>query len=603
MRTEPTFLGVVRKVVGARVWVELTRDLGSSPIIDGRVYHLGQVGSFVRFPLGYLNLYGIVSQVTAHIEVEDEETPMAPIRGQRFIDVQLVGESYARECFERGVSVFPTLEDEAHMVTHEDLALIYGDQRRASCVTVGHHAVSESLPAFIDLDKLVSRHCAIVGSTGSGKSNTVAQVLKSLTAGGFPSARVVIIDPHGEYETALKDRARVFRINDPTWPLIIPYWALSFDELAWFLVDRKTGTETQQDGVLRTEIRERKTKVSSELKAGQVDRTRVTSDSPIPFDLCDLWYQLDRAERITYEDQNRTQEALVKEGDAEKLIPADFKPPGPGSSPPFKPLPAQGAMPMLQYTRKILARLRDPRYDLILKPGPYDGIKKDLDSLVSEWVDHEQPLTILDLGGVPFEVIDVAVGGLTRLLFDAMFWGRDVEGTGRQRPLLLVFEEAHSYLPKGERQFIQGYALRAVQRIFKEGRKYGIGAILVSQRPSELDESLLSQCGTFFALRLTNSTDHAHVRSVVSDSMAGLTDLVPVLRTGEALILGEGVQLPSRARITEVSPRPKSADPEIASCWRNDRKEDVPHDQIVTAWRQQQAMRLSGNKINSKKEE
>ena len=454
--------------------------------------------------------------------------------------------------------------------------------------------MSESIPALVDLDKLVSRHCAIVGSTGTGKSNTVAQVIKAITSGNFPRARAIIIDPHSEYEAALKDKARVYRINDSDWPLIIPYWALTFDELGWFLVDRKSGTETQQDGVLRTNIRNRKASNCNQLKAGYIDEARVTADSPIPFDIRDLWYQLDRAERVTYQDSNRTQEALIKEGDASTLTPAEFPPPGLGSSAPFKPQVAQGSVPMLNYTRKILARLYDPNYDFILKAGQYDGITKDLDSLVSDWIDHDKPITILDLGGVPFEVMDVAVGGLTRLIFDAMFWGRDVSGTGRQRPLLIVFEEAHGYLPKVERQFVQGFALRSVQRIFKEGRKYGIGAVLVSQRPSELDDSLLSQCGTVFGLRLTNNIDQGQVKSTISDSMASLADLLPVLRTGETLILGEAVQLPSRVRVSEVSPRPKSADPEVSACWQADKKETVPYDQIVTAWRERKPLK-NGN--------
>jgi len=141
-------------------------------------------------------------------------------------------------------------------------------------------------------------------------------------------------------------------------------------------------------------------------------------------------------------------------------------------------------------------------------------------------------VTVLDLGGVPSEVTDLVVGVLTRILFEGMFWGRDIPGVGKQRPLLIVFEEAHSYLPKdGSSQFVAGYAARSVRRILKEGRKYGVGAIVVSQRPSELDETILSQCGTFFSLRLTNSGDQGRVKATVPDALAGLIDLLPALDT------------------------------------------------------------------------
>ena len=239
------------------------------------------------------------------------------------------------------------------------------------------------------------------------------------------------------------------------------------------------------------------------------------------------------------------------------------------------------------YLNKVLGRLKDRRFDFLLAPGQYDGKTKDLHDLLAEWIDHEHAITVLDLAGIPFEVIDLVVGVLTRILFEGMFWGRDLPGIGKQRPLLMVFEEAHSYLPRGEARFIAGYARRAVQRVFKEGRKYGVGAVVVSQRPSELDETVLSQCGTFFALRLSNSDDQGRIRSTVPDALAGLIDLVPALRTGEALVLGEAMQIPSRIRLPLVEPRPKSDDPDVAKRWSEPREQNPPYDKAVTGWRRQ----------------
>ena len=585
MKSEVTFLGLVQRVVGAKVYMEVSSDIPSaSPIVNGRVHRLGQVGSFVRIPLGFLNLYGVVSMVGASeassSEIDEERLP----RGQRWIEVQLVGESYAKEAFQRGVSVFPTLDDEVHIVTEADLQLIYATSGPAM-IEIGSHSASESLKAAIDLDKIVTRHAAIVGSTGSGKSNTVAGFLKALTSGPFPNAQVVVIDPHGEYGAALIDRARVFSIGSSDHALLVPYWALSFDELAWFLVDRKTTSESLQDSILRDALFAAKREKVGSLSAGKVAQDDITVDSPVPFSVRELWYFLDRKERVTFEDMGRSKEAIVKEGDAATLAPAQFKPPGAGSSPPFKP---QFSLGMGGYLNRILGRLRDRRFDFLLCPGEYDGVNKDLHDLLTDWMDHEHAITVLDLGGVPPEVTDLIVGVLTRILFEGMFWGRDLPGIGRQRPLLIVYEEAHAYLPRGgTTQFVAGYASRAVRRVFKEGRKYGVGAIVVSQRPSELDESILSQCGTFIALRLSNSDDQGRVKSAIPDSLSGLIDLLPALRTGEALVVGEAIQIPSRVRLPLIEPRPKSDDPEVSARWTAARESSPDYAKAVTGWRQQ----------------
>lgn len=585
MKTDVTFLGVIQRVVGGKVSVEVSPDIPSaSPIIHGRVHRLGQIGSFVRIPLGFLNLYGIVSMVGASEISLPEVTDPTLQRGQRWIEVQLIGEAYEGSTFERGVSIFPTLDDEVHLVTEQDLQIIYATEN-TNMVEIGRYSASESLPAKVDLDKIVTRHAAIIGSTGSGKSNAVAGFLKTLTDGTYPSANVVVIDPHGEYSAALQGHARVFSIGDAVNPFFIPYWALAFDELAWFLVDRRTSTETLQDTALRDKITEEKRGNCNTLRAGPILPEDISVDAPVPFSLKNIWYYFDRKERATYSDMARTDEVLISEGNAATLTSAQFQAPGVGSSPPFRPLQS---LNLGTYMAKILGRINDHRFDFLLSPGDYDGTNKDLNDLLSEWIGHEHEITVLDLEGVPAEITDLVVGVLTRILFEGMFWGRDLSGTGRQRPLLLIFEEAHSYLPRGgSGQFVTGYAAREVRRIFKEGRKYGVGAIVVSQRPSELDETILSQCGTFFALRLSNPDDQSRVRSTLPDAMGGIIDLLPVLRTGEALVLGEAIQIPSRVRMPLIEPRPKSDDPDVAQQWAQSRAPDVDYASAVTAWRRQ----------------
>jgi uncharacterized protein len=576
-------------VSGSTVRVEISPEIPSaSPIIDGRVYRLGQVGSFVRLPLGFLSLYGVISQVGA-TEARSDPLSLSELRGERSLEVQLVGEAYAAGAFERGVSAFPTIDDEVHVVTEDDLRVIYGTSS-PSMVPLGTHSASESLIAALDIDKLVTRHAAVLGSTGSGKSNTVANLLKSLTSGGFPAARVVVIDPHGEYGVAFEGISRVFRIGDAQHPLYVPFWALSFDELAWFLIGRTGASETAPELALRDRILQRKRDASAQLSAGSVSADDILPDSPVPFDLNELWYELERAERATYADMDRVQEELVDEGDARAWVPPRFKLPGAGSSPPFARKAEQTVPGIAPILGKIAARGRDSRFDFLLRPGEYDGVRKDVDHLVASWLNHDKPITVLDLGGVPYEVVDLVVGVLTRLLYETQFWGRDLRGLGRQRPILLVFEEAHSYLPRGEgSRFIPGYAGQAVRRVFKEGRKYGIGGIVVSQRPVELDETVLSQCGTFVALRLSNPDDQGRVRSLAPDALGGVLDLLPVLRTGEALILGEAMQIPSRVRVALVEPRPDSRDPRVAARWRQPIPSGPEYGRAVTAWRAQRS--------------
>lgn len=591
MRNDSTFLGLVRRVIGSRVLVELSQDIPSAnPIIEGRLYRLGQVGSFVRLPLGFLNVYGIVSMVGASEVMTSQQGPAdytLPV-GQRWMEVELVGEAYGRGTFQRGMSMFPTLDDEVHVVTEGDLAVIYSSLKAAP-VRIGTHASSENLDAIIDVERVVTRHAAIVGSTGSGKSNTVAGLLKALGSAGYPSARVVVIDTHSEYGSAFKGFSRVFRIGSAVDPLYIPFWVMSFDELAWFFIDRRGATESVQDSAFREKVSEMRRLATASLAAGAVSPTEITVDSPVPFDIRQLWYDFDFQERATFRTNAcvRGEEELVVRGDAASLRPARFRPASLG---PVAPFLNKAKIGILSQMNRLHARLKDRRFEFMCSPGPYDGSTRDINSLVSGWLNHPYPLTVFDLGGLPFEVTDLVVGMLTRIIFEIAFWGRDLAGVGRQAPVLMVFEEAHAYLPRGESRFVQGFARRAVQRVFKEGRKYGVGAIVVSQRPSELDETILSQCGTFFALRLTNAEDQGRVKAVVPDALSGLIDLLPALRTGEGVILGEAVPLPCRVRLPLVEPRPRSDDPPVGENWRGERASSPEYAKAVTGWRTQEQL-------------
>jgi DNA helicase HerA-like ATPase len=592
MKTDLTFLGVVRKVVGNKVFVEISDQIPSSnPIINGKIYRLGQIGSFVKIPLGFHYVYGIISMVGSNEISNDKDQESILMKGQRWIEISLFGESYANQNFQRGISNYPTIEDEVHIVTENDLAIIYDTDKR-SMIEIGHHASSENLPATVDIDKIVNRHCAILGSTGSGKSNTVATILRSLINNSFSNARIIIIDPHGEYSTVFQEKAKIFSVNSNNL-LKIPYWVLSFDELGSILVDRKSASASQPDIVLRDKIFEEKKENCQKLKSGKIDPSEITADSPIPFNLKQLWYDLFVFEHATlYEKDDFTKISYKKDlsgneikGNVLKVIPPEFLPPNPGSAAPHK---TQRGCGLSSYLTKIMGRLRDKRYDFLFNVDEYNGSTKDLHDLLVDWVGHDKPITIFDLSGIPFEIMDLIVGTISRIIFEGMFWGRDIDGMGRQRPILFIFEEAHAYLPRStSQQFVTGYSNIAVRRIFKEGRKYGIGSIIVSQRPSDLDPTILSQCGTFISLRLTNGQDQATIKSAVPDALSTIIDLLSTLRTGEAIIVGEGVQMPCRVRFALIEPRPKSNDPEVAKCWSAKCSQDVEYNKAVTGWRAQ----------------
>jgi DNA helicase HerA-like ATPase len=236
------------------------------------------------------------------------------------------------------------------------------------------------------------------------------------------------------------------------------------------------------------------------------------------------------------------------------------------------------------------SRLLDSQYSFLLKPGPWtpdkDGkIEKDLDQLLADWLGHDQPITILDLSGMPSSRLSLLLGSILDILFESSIWGKNLNTGMRNRPLLVVLEEAHRYLSKKE----DGLAKQMVQRIAKEGRKFGIGAMVVSQRPSEIDETILSQCGTIIALRINNATDRGIVKSAMSEGLAGIIDSLPVLRTGEAIIVGESAKLPTRCRISLLPPNryPNSRDPAVTTSWTQDRTPEN-YEALVSAWRNQE---------------
>lgn len=608
MPSSPTNLGTVQDVQGATISIALDPSTVSGlAFVDGHGYRIGQIGSFVRISIGFTDLFGIVSQVGAGA-VPNALAKIEPY-GNRWLKVQLIGEGQRSGDFKRGISQYPTIGDEVHLVSEQDLTRIYGRPGAQNYVRVGSLASTDSIPALIDIDRLVTRHSAVVGTTGAGKSTTVASLLASLSdPGRYPSARIIILDIHGEYHAALQDRATVFRVNPDESraekPLFVPYWAMSFDEL--LLVTPFRGVGDADRAALVEKVKELKLASLKATAREGVTTDTVTVDTPVPFSIHRLWYDLHRSAFSTHSapaaNQSLTTEAIVTTPDGQPIL-GDIMEVIP---PKYRPITHGGADRVylsaapLNIRRQIIATqslLRDTRYDFMFRPGQWcprpdmDNLDaqpdKDLDALLASWVGGDNPITILDLSGVPVSILTDLVGVLLRLLFDALFWARFLPEGGRTRPLLFVLEEAHAYLNSGN----ESAASSAARRIVKEGRKYGLGAMIVSQRPSEIDPTILSQCGTLFAMRLANSTDRGHVTGTVSDNLDGLFDMLPALRTGEAIIVGEAVHLPLRALIDAPTKNrrpdsndPKVFDPSLEGGWNRPRQTEN-YARVLEKWR------------------
>ena len=583
---DPTFLGKVAAVSGAALNVHLAQSVASGlSIIRGRTYKIGQVGSFVRVPQGYHDLSGVVSEVGANAVPENVDPG---VDTGRWMMVELVGE-ITGGTFERGVSQYPNIGDGVHLAVEEHLRRIY-DIRDQGHVTVGTLSSAESILAKIALNELVTRHSAVVGSTGSGKSTTVASLLRAVTKpveekNPYPSARVLMLDIHGEYSDPLADVAQVFSVEplEGESRLFIPYWALDTGDLLDFLAG---GLEENRETAFTDKIFELKSASHESQNFPGVDGASITVDTPLPFSLKKLWFDLIDFEVRTFEGKDRDQLTRQRPGDAETLSPPEYKKHGMGAAGPFLNPAARG---ILRPLNLLKSRLLDRRYDFLLHPGPWEpdlGGKpeKDLDALLRGWLGGEKPITILDLSGVPSSVLERLVGSILRVVYEALFWSREKTEGGIERPLLVVMEEAHRYLSEKSGRL----ASEMVQRIVKEGRKYGVGAMIVSQRPSEVNETILSQCGTFFALRLSNPADRARVKGTLPDGLAGLLDVLPILRTGEAVVTGEAAKLPMRCRVTLPASefRPRSEDPAVSAKWRLQRREEG-YQRVVASWRAQ----------------
>lgn len=538
-------------------------------------------------------------------ELIDITKPIPPDADQRLMEVELFAEGMwngtdKKLRFVRGVTTYPLPRQSVHLLTREETTQIYsaaeGQQNYGEyspLVPFAHYVGADNAVCRANVDKMLGMHCAVLGSTGSGKSGAVAALLHSMLdhtpeLGAVCHPRILIIDPHGEYGHAFKERAIVYRAYDPLGneetagsPISLPYWLMSADEFRTLVIGKTEQEATSQNNIVYKAIT-----YARMVAANLVDPSPTSHGGAAPADGLD-------------HDAPRPKEGVTPE----QLIEFDHDKPRPFSLQEFynhifylqaarvqgAALQSVTASDFATKFKSILDKLsvlrRDPRIRFMMRE--WNDESSSLEHIIAQLVGQiqgdesvDQDIRILDISGLPNEVAGPLAAMLARLLFQYKVYQTIDER--RRDPVVLVCEEAHRYVPdRGEAEYAA--AQTAIRRIAREGRKYGIGLMLVSQRPADVESTVISQCGTWLVLRLTNAADQQHVSRFLPDGLSGMTKALPNLAQQEAIFVGEGASMPARVRIRDLTDNqlPKSETAKFAKGWTLNRLTETEIAQIA----------------------
>ncbi len=567
-------IGKIIEVDGSHVIAELDPGLTElSRVYAGEVYPIGQFGSIVRIHFGRRLIYALVGRLRMKAEYEAERG-IAPHASpdERIVEADLFGEGEwthdaggkAKLEFERGVATYPLPQQTVYLTPKSELRFIYGNTK-GQVIRLGEHVGSGGAPCFADMNELLGKHTAVLGSTGAGKSAAVAAIIHSVLARGQEAdyaswqPRIVILDPHNEYGMAFKDHSR---LSTDEGTLSLPYWLLDLDETIGLLIGKTEYAATSQSNIVKNALLA--ARMAAATDKPHLDPTKLTVDSPVPYILGDP-SGLDE-----FGELNGAQYNIGLVGAINAQRPTNRN--------------KRDHEDHNKVLRKLDSLIKDERLSFMMKP--WDGADDPFAGVLSQLLGEGTPLRIVDLSGVPNEVAGTASAAIARALFSLKVWQAVSEREAS--PVLLVCEEAHRYVPNsGAAQYEA--AQEAIRRVAKEGRKYGIGLVLVSQRPSEVEATVLSQCNSWIVLRITNESDREHVRGILPDSMAGLTKMLSGLRRREAIFVGQAAMLPSRIMITELSSDqlPKSNDIDFDKGWQSAAMSEEQLKVIADRWRYQ----------------
>ena len=555
-----TVIGHVVDVQGHLLMATLIEDeQGAAPTVtigDEDVL-VGQLGSYVAVRQNEVHLIAIVTRMTEQeglaapsIETPGDDTARLPF-AKRIARLTPVGSIVGEGQFERGVAQYPTTGAQVHAIGSEDISKMF-DRFQSKGLAVGTLASHPSLKVCLDPTNLFGRHSAILGQTGAGKSWTVAAIVQK-TVEVISKAHIIILDLHGEYCWE-RDESRHYAFPEPivrhvdARNLEIPYWLMTYAELCDLLIDRTEQAAHNQTAFFRDTLRQLREKEKTPLGL-----QRVTVDTPVYFSLDELVTEV-----ATKNSEMVPGSRGLKQGDM------------------------FGAFD--RFLVRLESRMNDVRYDFLLKPKVRTA-SSSLSTLLRDFVGLGTPkasVTVIDLSSVPFDVRPTVAAQIGRLAFEFNYWNPEY----REFPILLICEEAHAYIPRDSESQYAG-SRKSMERIAKEGRKYGVGLAVVSQRPHEVSETVLAQCGTFICLRITNPNDQSYVRSLVPESEGDLVSVLAGLGRGEALVLGEAVPLPTRLQVEKPNPTPNSDDVDFYDKWTTG-PDDLDVDAIVKRWRSQE---------------
>jgi DNA helicase HerA-like ATPase len=493
-----------------------------------------QIGALVKMYTPNSTVFGMVSGLSIPIPSQDpNEDEMS------MVELELVGESLKREdgseaIFQRGISFYPSLGNAVYTSTHADLKHVYA-RPAVSSVKIGTIYQDQTLPAYVATDDLLGKHFAILGTTGSGKSCAVACILRAILT-EHKNGHALLLDLHNEFGRAFSDCAEILGPDS----LELPYWMLNFEEIREIVIGTDRNEREADTIILKQAIIEAKQRFHAKTETADY----ASADNPVPYRLSDLTQHIDQAL-----------------GKLDK--PTD-------------------SAPYLRLKERLSALQADKRFSFMFQGISVRDNMVAIISRIFRLPVSGKPVTILDLSGVPSEIMNVVISLICRLTFDFALW------SDRAVPVLLVCEEAHRYVTQGDSQGFEA-TKRVLGRIAKEGRKYGVSLCLVSQRPSDLAAGILSQCNTIFAMRMSNQKDQEFVSGTLSESAVGLLDLLPTLRTGEAIAVGEGVSVPVRLQfdLLPANRMPLSGTASFSTAWGDDDKNETFAAQIVERWRRQ----------------
>jgi len=553
-------LGKVRAVDTRRVNIQVNSDEDLRKARVGQLVALSLPGAVEEWLIGIIDKViktpVLEDQSITEEDGSDEIQPVALPRESVLNTVQLtlvgtVGLTTDNKTrFSRSLVQVPEIDGTCHILRDAQLQafmrLLSVEGKTEHSLEIGRYTIDENAKAYLDGNKLFQRHASLLGSTGSAKSWTVASVLEQ--AAKLPSSNLIVFDLHGEYRELTY--ARKLRIPGPEELgrtddslLFLPYWLLNAEELQAMFIDRSEFSAHNQVMAFQDTVVAEKKKTLESLKRTEV-LNAFTLDSPIPFQIANVLKELER---------------LNKE-----MVP--------GSGGKDKQGPFYG-----QFSRLLVrlnSKVSDKRYGFLFQAPESEHQYNAMADMVKRLMDYSTEraqIKVIDFSEVPADILPVIVGLVARIIYQVQFW----TDRTKRRPMALVCDEAHLYLPKKDgKNPVEQRAIENFEKIAKEGRKYGVALLIVSQRPSDVSPTILSQCNNVIALRLTNGDDQATVKRLMPESLEGLMDTLPILDIGEALVVGDAVLLPSRIRIHPPSEKPLSATIDFWDEWN--KKPDLP---------------------------